>query len=657
VTIPSFTTYQPPGTYVQDVSTAIVVPTLVPSQVLTLVGPALGYRTAVQSLLISAGTPVVLTYMGVYTTAQPGPPPVSAPVVTTLTGTVLTPGVDYDLSTVADPSGNPGLAVTSITRVNTSTNVSDGQQVSVTYNYADATYFQPQVFTDPQSVINAYGQPFLTTVPPGANASQVANPLSAAAQVAFANGATTLLCVALNPASGNLEEQFEAAYSAVATQSAATIVVPVFTDDLSVNSGTVSELCQTLAQTMDSAMWSAYNDGFPRQGFFGFPRNYSEADEPIPTFAGNLASRRTILAYPEIVMLYNNSTGQAFQASGCYLAVALGAILSSLPIDTGLTNQTIKGFSGLTQTERASMTNAFMNTLAASGVSVCFINYAGALVCRQGLTTDMSALNYQEISMVRQSDSLLVAVQQGLQGSGLIGQPITNNTITAVQEALLGVLEAAVTNSVIQSYTNVSVTQQTYPGGSPTVITVTFNYLPALPLNYITVQMSIDLSTGLVATQSNQNASSTGSSSLTQEVRSSGDHPGTGRRFRLHRPVLQFPAHRVLRGLGRLRAEGFLGRRPALSVHSAHRGRAPGRDRHLTRDLRRHDHDHDPRAVVPAGLVAARGPGRHVEHGRYLQRPGRQPELRHCQHGDQAAGHRELARELARQGLPERHGS
>lgn len=513
MTIPSFTAYQPPGVFVQDVSTPIVAPALLPSQVLTLIGPALGYRTAVQSLLISVSAPVPLTYSGVYTTSQAGPPAVAAPVVKTLAGTVLTPGVDYTLNTVADPSGNPALATTSIERVGTSTNVSDGQQVSVTYNYADATYFQPQPFTDPQSVINAYGQPFLSSVPATANASQVANPLSAAAQVAFAAGATTLLCVALNPADGTLDEQFTAAYAKVATQAAATIVVPVFPDDLTVTSGTVAAFCALLAADLDSAMWSAYNDGFPRQGFFGFPRNYSEADEPVDTFAANLASRRTILAYPEIVMLYNAATGQNFQASGCYLAVALGATLSALPVDTGLTNQPLKGLAGLTQTEIATMTNAFMNTLAAAGVSVCYINYAGALVCRQGLTTDTSAINYGEISVVRQSDSLLVAVRQGLQASGLIGSPITANTITAIQEALLGVLESAVSSSVIQSYTNVSVTQQTYPGGNPTVVSVVFSYLPALPLNYITVQMSIDLSSGLVATQSQQNASGTGASS------------------------------------------------------------------------------------------------------------------------------------------------
>jgi hypothetical protein len=307
MTIPSFTTYQVPGIFVEDVSTPIVVTPLVPSQTLTLVGPALGYRTAVQSLLISYATAVALTYMGVFTTAQEGPPAIAAPVVATLSGTVLTPGVDYTLSTVADPSGNPGLAVTIIVRVSSSSNVSDGQQIAVTYNYADSGYYLPQAFTTSQAVINAFGQPFLSAAPTAPNASQVANPLSAAAQVAFNNGASNLICVALNPADGSLVEQFESAYAKIATIQAATIVVPVFTDSLTVESGTVAALAQDLAVTLNTAMWSAYNDGFPRVGIFGLPVNYSESSLPVPTLTTGIGSRRLVLAYPEIVLLYNSA--------------------------------------------------------------------------------------------------------------------------------------------------------------------------------------------------------------------------------------------------------------------------------------------------------------------------------------------------------------
>jgi len=56
------------------------------------------------------------------------------------------------------------------------------------------------------------------------------------------------------------------------------------------------------------------------------------------------------------------------------------------------------------------------------------------------------------------------------------------------------------------SYTGLTVSQSAYPGGDPTVISVSFSYAPAVPLNYIQVTFAIDLSTGQVTTQSAQNA-------------------------------------------------------------------------------------------------------------------------------------------------------
>lgn len=510
MSIPTFSTYQPPGVYVQDVSTPVVVSSGVPQQLLTLVGPALGYRNATESFQISHSTAWLLAFTGVYTTAVSGPPAIAAPVVTNAAGTVLTAGVDYTLTVTADPSGNAGLAVTAVTRVSSSSQIADGAQVFITYNYADAGYFQPQTFTDYASVINAYGQPFLSTVPTTPNASQVANPLALAALMAMQNGANTVLCVALDPSDGTLEQQLVAAYAKLANNYSANIIVPVFTDDLTPSSGTVAALASSLATDLKTSCTSSTAAGYPQIGIFGLPRNYLESSEPITTLAASMNSSRLVLVYPEIVYLYNSVTGQTFQASGCYLAVALGAILSSLPVDTGLTMQQLSGFSGFPQTELTAMTPSFMNTLAAAGTCVVFRNYQGVLVCRQGITTDITGINDSEISMVRQTDALGLLVQLGMQNQGLIGQPITATMVTTVQSAIMGLLEQAVNTAVIVSWTNLSVVQQVYPSGNPTVIACTFSYATAVPLNYITVTMAIDLSNGAVSTQSSQNASTNG---------------------------------------------------------------------------------------------------------------------------------------------------
>lgn len=506
MTVTTFTTYQAPGVYVSNTTVPVINPTGVPQQVMAICGPALGFRTAVQSFLISSTVPTQLTFGGVFTTAQAGPPAISAPVVTTNAGTVLTAGVDYSLTVTPDPSGNSALAITSVLRVNTSVNVSEGQQITITYNYADITYYQPQIFTDYQSVLNAYGSPFVSTIPTTPNASQVQNPLSFAAQVAFANGANTIYTVALNPADGSLEAQFVSAYAKLANIVSATIIVPVFTDDLTAPTGTVAAYSGTLATDLRTACVSASNAGYPRIGFFGLPRNYSESDESIPSLTASLASRRLIIVYPEIVVAFNSITNSIFNASGCYLAVALGAILSTLPISTGITQQLVSGFGGLTQLEITNMTQSFMNSLGSSGTCIVYRRWDGALVCRQGLTTLMDTLNDREISMVRQGDILMLVVLQGLTSSGLIGSPILTTSVATVQAAITSILEQAVTQQVISDWTNVTVVEQAPPSGDPTIMSVTFQYLPFIPMNYIQVEYSLNLSTGSVTTQSAQNA-------------------------------------------------------------------------------------------------------------------------------------------------------
>lgn len=510
MSIPTFSSYMAPGVFVDNTSGPIVTVSGVNPQILTLCGPALGYRTATQSFQVYAETGALLNFKGVFTTAVSGPPAIAAPaVIITGTSTVLTEGVDYSFTVTPDPSGNSALATTSVFRVNTSTNISDGQQVTITYNYADVTYYQPQMFTSSVAVTNAYGQPLVSAAPTTANTSQVANPLSFAAQVAFTAGANQLICVACNPADGTLEQQLISAYSKVAATYDATILVPVFPDYLgSISSpDTSSEYSQLLAQDLDSACNAAASQGYPRIGFFGLPVDYSESDLAITAFTSSIDDERLVVVYPEIIQVYNPLTRQTFGASGCYLAVALGAILSGLPINTGLTRQAVPGFAGLTAAETQLMTPSLMNSLAAAGTTVVYTTRTGALQVRQGLTTNMSALNYREISLVRQSDALLVAVQTGLENSGLIGTPITPNTVATVQGAIVSILQQCINQSVIISYTNLTVAQEAFPGGDPTIITASFQYSPAVPLNYIAVTFSIDLSNGLVAAQSAQNAS------------------------------------------------------------------------------------------------------------------------------------------------------
>jgi hypothetical protein len=486
--------------YVQDTTNPLVTPGNIFSSITCIIGPALGFQTATQSLEISTASPEALTYRGVFTTAVTGPPAIAAPVVTKQDGTVLV--VDTDYALVVDSSGPGGTAnaVTTINRISSSSTVADGDIVTIFYHFADSSYYQPQVVENYDAVTASYGLPLLTQPPANPNTSQVDSPLSLGAKVAFENGAGRLILLALNPSDGDLRTQFQVAYNKVITNYSATIIVPVFPDDLTVSSGTVAALTTGLAQDLATHCENATADGYGRIGFFGPPRNYSESDLSVDNLAAAIFSKRVVLTYPFQLQLFNGLTNQTTTVGGCFLAAALGGLLSSLNPQFGLTKRTVSSFVGFNAPQQQMMTRLFKDGLSSNGVCVAEISRQGQIVVRHGVTTDMTGVNTREISMVRIADTLFQLVQIGMESAQLIGQPLDADMVMRVKAALVSILEQAVLQAVIVSYTNVGVLQQTLASGDPTVINCKFSYAPAVPLNYITVAFQVDLTSGDVTT-------------------------------------------------------------------------------------------------------------------------------------------------------------
>jgi hypothetical protein len=491
-----FTRYNPPGVYVEDVSTPIISSSGIPQSVACLVGPALGSVTATESVVIDEDNAAVLTNRGIFTTAVTGPPAIAAPVVKKLDGTLLVLTTDYEFTVDASGPGGVANSVTSISRVGSSTNVSDGDIVSITYSYADSSYYQPRLVEDYDDVLAIYGLPLVSTPPSSPNASQVASPLSMGAKVAFENGATQLIMVATNPTDGTQQQQYQAAYSKVANTFQAAIITPVFADDLSVSSGTVAQLVQTLAQDLEGHCVAASAQGYARIGIFGCPRNFSESDLAMDAFAQTIDNKRLVLTYPNRLQIFNGQTNQITEVAGCFLAAALAGVLSSVPTNRGLTKQSVTSFVGFSAPVAQAMTKLLKDTLSSAGVTVVEINRLNQMLVRHGVTTDMSALTTREISLVRIADTLFEVVQLGMEAAQLIGEPIDAEMPVRVKAALQSLLEQSVASELIVAYDNLAVKQQTFPTGDPSIIECKFSYQPAVPLNYITVQFSVNLQTG-----------------------------------------------------------------------------------------------------------------------------------------------------------------
>lgn len=482
--------------YVEDTSDPILTSGAIPASTLCIIGPALGYQTASETILIYSTTGTVLANKGIFTTAQTGPPVIAAPVVRKADGTLLSLNTDYTFT--VDSSGPGGVAgsITTIQRITNSPNISDGDTVTVAYAYADETYYGPQTHQDYDTVLMVYGLPMVSITPTNPNASQVSSPLSLAAKVAIENGATKIITVATNPSDGDLRTQFQRAYAKIATNYSTTIIVSVLPDDMTVSSGTVATAVQQIAQDLKAHCISASTAGYGRIGLFGVPRNYGESDLSFPTLAGSLASARLVLFYPPRLQMFNSATSSSTEVCGSYLAAAAGGVLSALPVNTGLTKKSISSFSGLSAVVKQAMTKTFKDSLSMSGVAVAEIDRLSRLSIRHGVSTDMSALNKREISMTRIADTLYAMVAINMEAADLVGQPITADMSMQVKAAMTTILEQAKLSEVIVDYLDLKVRQQTAPSGDPSVMEVRFAYQPAVPLNYIVVQFSLDLTTG-----------------------------------------------------------------------------------------------------------------------------------------------------------------
>ncbi|QDN95024.1 hypothetical protein FNV58_00560 (plasmid) [Streptomyces sp. RLB1-9] len=504
----SSATYTPPGVYVSDESTPTVTPRGVSTTTVTVIGPALGYQTTSEVVTVFSASATALAQRGVYTTAVVGPPAIAAPVVTTLSGTAMVYNTDYTFVVTAG-SGGAATAITSIKRLSSSQSdltqpspngLKDGDQVRVTYAFTNATYYEPTEFEDYDQVVATYGQAMVSTSPTSPTASQVASALTLAAKIALENGAASVLCVATNPSAGDFRAQLQAAYSKLEADYRAQILVPLFVDG-TYNAHTPTNVANMLADVKNHCETAA-DDGYGRMAFTGLATTYDNT-----TGHDQLAlaqdSKRLVLCYPNRLLAFNSAVNASTEVDGFYLAAAMAGRLARNAVARGLTNQSLTSFTGLPATIAQAMTRTFKNNLSKSGVNVAEINQNNQLVARHGVSTNMSSILTQEISLTRIGDVLLQMIQVGMSNAGLIGEPITAETTINVKSALIGLLEQAVSDAIIVSYANAQVRQQS---ADPSVIEGTFSYKPPIPMNYVVVKFAVDLTTGDTSTETDQTA-------------------------------------------------------------------------------------------------------------------------------------------------------
>ena len=483
MTLPNLTQYTAPGVYWTNSPAPTSAVAGLSTSVVAIVGPGIGYRVHTDSVTLTSSGSVTLSQLGINQASI---------VVTSLSGTTTySSSTDYVINQTAATDGYTQDTVTTIQLATGSpgSTIPSGTTVVVSYQFTNYLYGTPSTVNDFNTVKSLYGNPF------NSSTGAITSPLSFAAQIAFDNGASTLVLidpgVVSPPGFTTSVALLDAAYAQLSPIDQIDLVVPLpigITDSTNVTNVSV-HLSTWLSNE------AKVNDNL-RMGVAGYE---SAATITPDVVAQATLYKRVVQVWPNSISYYNGYTNTTQTLPGYYLAVAYAGILSGNPPQQGLTRQRVSDFSGIAPAVFSTASTSYKNQLASSGVSVLEISPSGNLWVRHGVTTDNTSVYNQEISLVRAQDAIIKLLEETFADAAIIGTPITPTMVATVSGLVTGALANAVQLGLCDSASNVQVSQNPL---YPTVFNVTFTYVPAYPLNVIEISFSIDTTNGTISTSS-----------------------------------------------------------------------------------------------------------------------------------------------------------
>jgi hypothetical protein len=167
----------------------------------------------------------------------------------------------------------------------------------------------------------------------------------------------------------------------------------------------------------------------------------------------------------------------------------MAGMLAARPVQDTLTRKSVVGFIDVLDYR----STPDKNNDAQAGLTV-IERKNGNVNVRHAITTAVSNINSQELSVVRAKLYMVESIRRTLDAR-IVGQiPADDNAPTIVGATVQGVLETLVQSGAIVSFS--SLQARSLGPGAPATIEVRFGYKPSYPLNYVDVVFSVDVSSG-----------------------------------------------------------------------------------------------------------------------------------------------------------------
>ena len=198
----------------------------------------------------------------------------------------------------------------------------------------------------------------------------------------------------------------------------------------------------------------------------------------------NYTSNRCVYFYPDQIVRSINGTNSFLD--GFYIAAAAGGLLSSTQnIAVPLTNKSLIGFTILRDKLFRDIT---LNELGSVGATVLQPITGGGRVLAGRTTSNSGYIEDEEISIIFIRDRVKTALRDAMKP--YVGGVQDSNTSTAILVRAKSVMSALLTQTVIESYSNVRVERDKV---DPRQINVFLRFVPVFPINYVFIDIEVGL--------------------------------------------------------------------------------------------------------------------------------------------------------------------
>lgn len=188
-----------------------------------------------------------------------------------------------------------------------------------------------------------------------------------------------------------------------------------------------------------------------------------------------------------------NVNGTVKNLPGYYLACTLGGLIAGLPVQQGLTNIAVAGVTNVTHSNFY-FTRSQLDTMAAAGTLLMVQQtQTSTPYVRHQLTTNMTVLNYREISLVKNLDFLayyFVSILKGFIGKWNITKDSLNTlrqTITAGGNLLMGQKLPKIGPPLV----SMNIASLAQDATNKDTVDCTLNVALADPLNYVNLYLIV----------------------------------------------------------------------------------------------------------------------------------------------------------------------